>query len=200
MRKILLGIVGASLALALSGPGLLAQSLEAFGVGATVGLTNSVDHEFRLQNFDTHDANVWAQYQMEEDVLLRGTFGSLNVRGHNAGQPGTIGGGAAVALPDLRDRVDYATVSVAYEFRASGWDTGVFGGVGGYRIRPESTDPAFSGYRDARETVWGVHLGVESDFQVWQRLSAVARITYHAPQTHPLRKILTANLGLLYRF
>ena len=187
-------------ALALSGARLHAQALESFGVGATVGLSNSVDHEFRLQNFDTHDANAWLQYQLEEDVLLRGTFGSMKVRGHNAGQPAVIAGGAAVSLPDLDDRVDYATVSVSYLFHAGSWDTGLFGGLGGYKIRPESTDPAYAPYRDDRETVWGLHLGVEADFQIWRRLSGVGRITYHVPQTHPHRQILLASAGLLYRF
>jgi hypothetical protein len=190
---------GILLAVALTGSRLQAQSLESFGLGATVGLSNSVDHEFRLQNFDTHDANLWVQYQLEEDVLLRGTFGSMKVRGHNAGQPGVVFGNI-VTLPDLPDRIDYATLSVAYEFRSSGWTTGLFAGVGGYQIRPEPAAAGFAAYRDDRETVWGLHVGVDSDFQIWRRLSGVGRITYHVPQTKPHRQILTANVGLLYRF
>ena len=199
MRRIPFLTAGIALFGALAGARLQAQSLESFGFGATVGLANTVDHEFRLQNFDTHDANVWAQYQLEEDVLLRGTLGSMKVRGHNAGQPGVVFGNV-VTLPDLPDRIDYATLSVAYEFHESGWNTGLFGGVGGYRVRPEAAAAGFAAYSDRRETVWGLHLGVDSDFQIWRRLSGIGRITYHIPQTKPHRQILTANLGLLYRF
>lgn len=200
MRKFPLLLGGVLLAAWPGASRLSGQTLESFGVGATVGLSNAVDHEFRLQNFDTHDANLWVQYQLDEDVQLRGTYGSLKVRGHNAGQQGLVNNTTVVTLPDLPDRIDYATFSVAYQFHESGWETGIFGGVGGYRIRPESADPVYAEFQDKRETTWGLHLGVESDFQIWRRISGIVRVTYHVPQTKPHRQILTASVGLLYRF
>ncbi len=177
-----------------------AQIIAPFGVGASVGLTNSVDQNFRLQNFEHGDGNVWVQYQVDDTMLLRGTFGSFRVDGHNAGQTVTTAAGS-VALPAMRDRVDYALVSVSYLLHDAGWTSGLFGGVGGYRIRPDDVDPSYAAYADASERVWGFHVGIDADMPVWRRLSLVARITYHVPQSSGhKRNILTADAGLNYRF
>ena len=177
-----------------------AQGLETFGVGATVSSVNSVDHGFHLDDFDTVDWNAWAQYQLESGVQLRGTFGSLKVRGHNGGRSAVLDDGTTVTLPDLEDRIRYGLVTVAYEFRERGWTSGLFAGVGAYGIDPDSADATVESFRDKKETVWGFHLGLDADVRVWKSLSVVGRLTMHIPQTKPQRRILTAGAGLLYRF
>jgi hypothetical protein len=177
-----------------------AQGLETFGIGAAVASVNSVNHGFQLDRFDTVDWNAWVQYQLEANVVLRGTVGSLKVRGFNGGQSATLGDGTTVTLPELQDRVRYGLVSASYDFREQGWSSGLFAGLGAYRIEPESADPSVESFRDEKETVWGVHLGVEADVRVWKGISVLGRVTFHIPQTKPQRRILTAGAGLVYRF
>ena len=188
-----------TLGLSLSAPAL-AQGLETFGVGAAVAAVNSVNHGFTLDRFKTTDWSAWVQYELEPSVELRGTVGDLKVRGYNGGQTKTLADGSSVTLPELRDRIRYGLVSASYEFRERGWTSGVFAGLGAYGIDPESADPSVAGFRDSKETVWGVHGGLDADVRVWRGVSVLGRVTFHVPQTKPQRRILTAGAGLLYRF
>src|SRR5260370_33055960 len=72
---------------------------QGWGAGASVGLTNDVDHRFALDEFRRHDVNAWVQYEIEERVMLRGSFGSLRVSGSNAGTRPNIGGSSPAAPP-----------------------------------------------------------------------------------------------------
>ena len=172
---------------------------QGWGVGASVGLTNDVDHRFALDEFRRHDVNAWVQYELEERVVLRGTFGSLRVSGSNAGMTGNIGG-SPVALPDLTDRINYGTLGVSYEFWEGTYTSGLFAGIGGYRIEPEAVEPAFESFRDKRETVFGWHVGLDGGVQLTRRLSVLARLTVHKIKSAEGHSILTANAGLVYRF
>jgi len=189
----------ASAALSWSGA-LCAQSSGNFGVGAAYGGVDPVENQFRLQDFQLRDANVWFDYRPDNDLVLRATLGSMKVDGHNAGKTAPVGAAANVVLPDLRDKIEYATVSVAYQFGEAGFSTGLFGGVGGYRIRPEAVSPDDEPYLDSRETVWGFHFGAEAEVALWKPISFVARLTYHVPQTHPKRFLLSAVGGLAAHF
>ena len=170
------------------------------GVGASVGAVNAVDHEFKIDHFGDLDANLWVQYRTEDYFVLRGTLGTLKTKGYFAGRTVALPVGTSVTAPDLKTRVDYGLVSASYEFRESAWTSGLFAGVGLYRFRPESAPAEFEAFRDARETVWGFHVGTDADVRISHSLSILGRITYHVPQTDNHRKILTAGAGLLYRF
>ena len=96
--------------------------------------------------------------------------------------------------------MDYGTVGVSYEFWEGDYTSGIFAGIGGYRIRPESAPAGFSQFSDPRETVLGWHGGVDGAFKILRPLSAVGRITVHGFRSGVRRTILTADIGLLYRF
>jgi len=181
---------------------LLAQTARAqgWGVGASAGLVNNVDHRFRLDEFRRHDVNAWVEYELEEKVLLRGTFGSLRVSGANAGTTPIIDGSVGAPLPDLTDRINYGTLGVAYEFWEGTYTSGLFAGIGGYRIEPQAVEPGLENFRDARETVFGWHVGAEGAVQIAARLSVLARLTLHKIKATSGRSVLTANAGLVYRF
>jgi hypothetical protein len=184
----------------LAAPPAGAQRTEPFAIGASVGLVNPVDNGFHLDSFDTRDRNLWLEYRAEDDIVVRGTFGTMRVNGFNAGKSVTSGG-TAVVLPELRSRLNYVLCSVSYLVHESGWEAGLFAGVGGYRVDPDGvSDPAVAAFRDEGQTVWGFHAGLDADFQLWRQISVVTRVTFHNPQTHPNRQILTANAGLNYRF
>jgi hypothetical protein len=177
-----------------------AQSLGSLGIGAVVGYANSVDQQFRLDQFHPYDHAVWLQYRTWEDVDIRATFGQMKVAGHNAGQAFADSGGATETLPDLKSRIDYGTLTAAYMFGEEGWSSGLFGGVGAYRIRPLATSPGLDAFRDPSETVWGLNFGVETHVRIWRQLAGVARVEMHLPQSHPKRQIVGAGVGLLYHF
>ncbi len=177
-----------------------AGGLSPWGVGGSLGLANPVEHEFKIDQFKGGDANLWVQYELEEKVVLRATVGSLIAKGFYAGRTVSLGNGSLATAPDLKSRVDYGVVSVSYDFRESAWTSGLFAGLGVYRIRPESVAPEFAPYQDRREKVWGAHVGVDTDVRLWKTLSLLGRITLHFPQSEKRREILIAGAGLLYRF
>jgi len=172
---------------------------EDWAVGASIGLTNDVERSFRLDEFHPRDGNAWVDFRLEERVILRGTFGSMKVNGDNAGRAGVVGGNAVV-LPDLRTRMDYATVGVSYQFWEGDYTSGVFGGIGGYKVNPDPSPQDITNFRDRNETVLGWHFGVDGDLRVLTRLSIVGRITFHYVVSESKRSLLAANIGAAYRF
>ena len=172
---------------------------EDWAIGASIGLVNDVERSFRLDDFHPHDGNVWVDFQLEDRVLLRGTAGSMEVNGDNAGLTATVGG-VPVVLPDLKTRIDYVTVGVSYQFWEGDYTSGIFGGIGGYKINPDPVDEEITNFRDRNETVFGWHFGVDGDLRILSRLSIVGRITYHYVVSESKRSLLSANAGAVFRF
>jgi hypothetical protein len=189
VRLLLLGMI-------LSGATASAQD---WTVGATIGLVNDIEDRFRLDEFDPTDANGWVDFELEEKVLLRGTVGRMKTQGDNAGRVFPIGG-SPVVLPDLDVRIDYATIGVSYQFWEGDYTSGVFGGIGGYKVNPEPASEELANFRDFHETVFGWHLGLDGDLRIFSRLSLVGRLTYHKIRSETGRSLLTANMGAAFRF
>ena len=187
-------LVVAALVLAAS-----AARAQDWAVGAGVGLVNDIERHFRLDDFESQDGQLWVDYLVDEDVVLRGTAGSMKVHGDNAGR-GAVLGTSPVVLPDLETRIDYMTIGVSYQFAEGTFTSGLFGGIGGYRIRPEEVAPQLRPFRDRRETVFGWHLGVEGDVRVVSRVSLIGRLEFHNVLSESKRSILTALAGAAYRF
>lgn len=168
-------------------------------VGATIGLTNDVNHRVRAGGFDPRDANAWVDFQLEDRVLLRGTIGQLKTKGSNAGLIAEIDG-EEVELPDLKSRIDYLTIGASYQFWEGDFTSGIFGGIGGYKVDPDRVPAELEGFEDPEETVFGFHVGVDGDLRVISRLSLVGRITLHKIFSDTNRLLLTANAGVAFRF
>ena len=192
IRKLLLAMA----VLALFAAPALAQE---WGVGASVGLVNDVEHRIRLDGFDPRDATAWVDFQLEDRVLLRGTMGSMKVRGSKAGESADVGGNPII-LPDLNERIHYVNVGASYQFWEGDYTSGIFAGIGGYRIDPDSVDRDLEEFRDPKETVFGFHVGLDGDLRVFSRLSIVGRITFHKIFSDTNRSLLTANAGAAFRF
>jgi hypothetical protein len=103
-------------------------------------------------------------------------------------------------LPDFNDRIHYLTTGVDYTFWEGDFTSGIFGGIGGYRIDPDSVEEGLEEFRDPKETVWGFHVGLDGDLRVVSRLSIVGRLTFHHIFSDVNRNILTANVGAAFRF
>jgi hypothetical protein len=171
-----------------------------WGVGASYGLVEDVSHSFSLDQFHSHDASGWIEYEVEPAVQLRGTFGSLRTTGNNSERTVTNSSGESVVAPRLTSRIDYATIGVSYEFLEGDTRSGVFAGIGGYKIRPDAAPPGFEEFRDPSTTTLGWHAGVDGSIRLVSALSAVGRLSVHGFDSGGWRAILTADAGLAFRF
>ena len=177
----------------------LPAAAQQFAVGATYGWWNDIEGQFKLQEFHSPNWEGWVQTQLGEDVVVRATYGWMRVIADNAGDK-LIVNGSPVVMPQYRDKVQYVTASVSYLLLQGPLTSGIFGGVGGYGIRPDSVSPALDPYRDQRERVFGWHAGVEGDVRVYRGISIMLRSTIHGILSTSNRTILTASVGALYRF
>jgi len=160
----------------------------------------AAETEFHFDDFHRSDVNVWVDYEIERQVLLRGTVGRMHVAAYNAGRTVTIDGSPVAVPEDLRDRIDYGTLGVAYEFVDSAWKSGVIAGVGAYHVQPGDAGALPPEVADHHETVWGFHVGVDAELFVWRTLGILGRVTVHIPQTSPHRVLVAADAGVSYRF
>lgn len=173
---------------------------QTFGVGASGGLVETGETHFSFSEFERSDVNFWGDFELEEHVVLRASLGRMHVAAHNAGQPVKVGNATLVGPEDMRDRIDYGLVSTSYNFVESAWTSGLFGGVGIYRVDPGVPEGELAATAGKAETVWGIHFGVDAQLRVWHSLGIVGRVTAHFTQTDPHRTLVTADAGLSYRF
>ncbi len=103
-------------------------------------------------------------------------------------------------MPEYRDRLQFVAVDVSYLVTQGPITSGFFAGIGGYGIRPESVSTELDPFRDQRERVIGVRVGVDGDLHLYRGLSMVGRLTYHAIFSDAKRSLLVASVGALYRF
>jgi Outer membrane protein beta-barrel domain len=179
-----------------------AMHAQNWGVGATVGLVNDVSVDATFDGFKPSEVTAWADYKMEHNTLLRGTFGWMRTRQTNSENTVTTPDGP-LTLPLVKERVNYGLVGVSYLFWEGFYTAGVFGGIGGYHIEPDESEnlsPVFDPYLDRNETVFGWHAGMDGDFRIMKHLSLVIRFTYHNVSAHPHRQWVTADTGLVAKF
>ncbi len=181
----------------LSAAGARAQS---WGAGVTIGAVNDVEKHFHWEDFKPKDVNGSLDVEIQEKVILRATFGEMRVKGENAGKTFTLMSGSEVTLPDLTSDIRYATLGVSYEFWEGTFTSGIFAGIGGYKIVPRDAPEEIANYRDNRETSFGWHAGADGGVQLVKHLSLMVRLTFHRVLTTSGRSLLTANTGLTYRF
>jgi hypothetical protein len=177
--------------------GALAQT---WGAGVTIGVVNDVEDHFHWDEFKSKDVAGYLEYEVEPKVIVRGTYGEMKVNGENAGKTFTLPSGESVVMPDLINDIKYGTLGVSYEFFEGTFTSGIFGGIGGYKIEPRQVPEEIANYRDNRETAFGWHIGADGSFQMIRHLSLVMRLTFHGILSTQGRSILAASAGLTYRF
>jgi hypothetical protein len=190
-------VVLAGLALLLAAGSARAQ---AWGGGATIGIVNDVEHHFHWDEFHSKDITGYLEYEIEKQIVVRATYGQMNVKGENAGQTFTLPSGEIRTMPDLTEDIRYATLGVSYEFFEGPFTSGMFAGIGGYKIVPDPVPEEIANYRDNRETAFGWHVGVDGGWQMMKHLSLVVRLNMHGILSTQGRYILSAGGGLTYRF
>ncbi|HET9793387.1 MAG TPA: hypothetical protein VFS34_02910 [Thermoanaerobaculia bacterium] len=191
---------GAVLVLAFAWSAVARAQSSSFGVGASGGIVDAAEREFKFSDFERSDVNVWAQYAVDRQVFLRATLGRMHVAAYNAGQLVVNDGVTATVPDDVRDRIDYGLIATSYDFVESAWTSGLFAGVGIYRVKPGIPPGDLAFAADKEETVFGFHFGVDAQLTIWRTLGILGRVTCHIPQTNPHRVLITADAGVSYRF
>ena len=73
--------------------------------------------------------------------------------------------------PQLKERINYGTVDVSYLFWEGFYTVGVFGGIGGYTINPDSRcRPQFAAYAGPERDRLRLAPGLDGDFRVIKNL------------------------------
>src|SRR5262245_65861536 len=91
--------------------GAAAMQAQTWGVGATVGLVNDVSGNATFDGFKRSEVTVFADYKMEHNTLLRGTFGWTRTTQTNSENTVTTPDGP-LTLPLVQERVNYGIVSL----------------------------------------------------------------------------------------
>lgn len=170
-----------------------------FGIGATYGWVNDVTHEWALDNFHSRVWETWFDARLEDNVLTRASFGSISSNGANVGVPIVVNGNP-VTMPFYKTEIGYVTLDVSYVFRMGPFNSGLFAGIGGYRIRPDSISPTLDNFTEPEQTVFGWNAGVDGELHLYRGLSAVGRVTFHGIVSESRRYLLVGSLGAVYRF
>jgi hypothetical protein len=162
-------------------------------IGATYGLANDIENRFRLDAFTPHEITAWVDYRLEPRTLLRTSYvdittsadRSLSVPDSPPPQP----------IPTRPISIHALTVGVSYLAWEGFFTSGIFAGIGGYRIVPDS-NPDLAPYLDVKETAFGFHAGVDGDLRLTRHISAVGRLTLYGILSRSKRWIFAASVGL----
>ncbi len=170
-----------------------------WGVGAAYGSVNNIENTFALDGFKPSEYTIWVDYTIEKGTLLRLQYGSMWTPQPYAGQTVETPTGSTT-VPGTKERINYFSVDVAYNFWQDFFTSGIFMGLGGYGFNPQPMPPGYAAYQDRNQTVFGFSAGVEGDFRVTKMFGIALRLTYHDVFANPHRQFLNADAGIVARF
>lgn len=106
--------------------------------------------------------------------------------------------GSGDRLGDLFDpQLDYATIAGEYRFYRSWYDSGMFIGLGGYRLRGNRRD---LGGGESEQTSLGLTGGVTGEFELARHVSLLGEITGHWANLDRAQLFATAQAGVAVKF
>ncbi|HEV8239363.1 MAG TPA: outer membrane beta-barrel protein [Thermoanaerobaculia bacterium] len=97
----------------------------------------------------------------------------------------------------LSPQLEYATISGEYRFYKNWYDSGIFFGLGAYRLSGNARD--FGGGSDD-ETAVGLTAGVTGEFEITQHFALLGEITGHYVDLDENNVFATAMGGVSVRF
>jgi hypothetical protein len=175
MRRAVLGLVGAVLLAAAP-----AQAVEPYllSVGVLGGIGGPLDADDPDPGADHGALQLDVGVLTEPRTLVVLRLGRTEI-------DGTLG---TVFEPTL----EYATLAGEYRLYEGWYDSGIFFGLGGYRLRGSE--------EDEDETSVGVTLGVTGDYQVSRWLSVVAELSGHWADLESNQLFAFGHAGLAVKF
>lgn len=177
----------ACLSLAVLPSAVQAQDLYTYGVGVFGGFGGSLDVN---PDAGLDNTSLQASFSMltERRTLVTLRVGSIDFSGDGNG---SSGGFDVFSKADLT----YLTVAGEYRVRRAYYDSGLFLGLGGYRL--EGTYPG-GGTDD--ETALGFTAGVTGDFPINSRFSVLVEFAGHFADLDTAQFFGTGHFGLVWHF
>lgn len=177
--------------------GILIGGSRRFVDGANArSLNNEEDWIESNFKFGNGSIELYWSIPIEEDLNLKFKGGRIQSEiaipyedvDPDAEVPGTI----ATFRRDVEDgQISHLDVVVEYEFDEPFGSSGLFAGVGMYRLSAEGEDT---------QQTWGVTAGVNSDFPITRRYGAVLEAAYHWTKAEFNPRYLTVSGGLRVSF
>ena len=150
--------------------------------GVLGGLGGPLDAEEPDPGLSNRALQLQVGLVTEDRTLLQLRLGRLELE-----EDATLGG---FASPELT----FATLSGEYRFSRRWYDSGIFLGLGGYRVRGER------GLDTDDETAIGGTLGVTAEIELTRWLAVVGELTGHYAMLDEENLFGTAMAGLAVRF
>lgn len=173
-------VVGALLA----APAARAQELYTFTVGALGGLGGSLDAD---PGDDLGNSGLQLNLGLVTDPKTHLTLrlGRLDLDADESF--GTLVGA----------ELDYATIAGEYRYTHSFYESGVYFGLGGYRLSGELPGLPAAG---EEETGFGAALGLTGEFGLTRRLGLLIEISGHWADLEQAQVFLMGHVGLAFHF
>jgi hypothetical protein len=173
----------AALALALAAGPVQAVEPHLFSLGVLGGIGGPIDADSPDPGLSQRNFELQGSLFTEPRTLLVLRAGRLDF--DDADRLGDV----------LSPQLDYVTISGEYRFYRDFYDSGIFIGLGGYRLRG---DRAGGGKRE--QTAPGLTVGVTGEFEVTRWLGVLGEISGHWANLDESQIFATAQAGLVVKF
>jgi hypothetical protein len=158
---------------------------QAFAVGGVVTAVNDTGSAAVTSGFHTWGGHVFGEMTLERHVVLQLRGSRFTVSGSGTGAP--------------HIRINAATVNVSYLFSEDWFHAGLFGGFGGYFLRPV-TPGSGEEVIDRNETSFGWTGGLVTIFDLGARCDVRLEATGHLIRSSAQRKPIEIGIGVAYHF
>jgi Outer membrane protein beta-barrel domain len=156
-----------------------------FAVGAGGSAFNDTHRPAGVDTSSTGGFHAFFELGLDPGVLLQVRYESLQVPGSTADAP--------------RKDVDAGNVTVAYVFRETWWEAGLFAGVGLYGLAPRSPEGSQTPV-DVRETVVGWNFGTLVVFQLARRWDLRVEAAGYLLRSDASTKLVRIGGSVAYHF
>lgn len=164
--------------------------------GSVRSITGDVESDWIESNFSFGNNSIELYWSMpiEPELNLKFKGGRIETQiavPYFADDPATEAVDSAEFRRDAEGEVHHLEALIEYEFDEPFGSSGLFAGLGYYRLAADGEDS---------RTTWGITAGVNSDFPITRRYGVVLEAAYHWTRTEFHPRYLTVGGGLRVSF
>ena len=158
---------------------------QSFALGGGVSVVNDVGSAAITSGFQTWGGHAFGELVLDKGVVFQLRASRFTVRGSGSGAPN---------IP-----ITAATATVSYLFGEEWFKAGLFAGLGGYFLRPNSPGPGEE-VVDENEDAFGWTGGLVTIFEMGAKWDLRLEGAGHLIRTSASRKPLEIGIGVAYHF